>query len=171
MMNVAFFDRDGTLIEDYPDDQWTQITSPVFLPNSIQTLQRVQQRGYEIIIITNQYLINEGFITNEQYETLTEKMLNEFTKQNITIRDLFFCPHSRKEGCPCMKPKTGMISQALEKYPDIQIDQSFMVGDSNVDVELALNMKMKGFGIGFGESYREEKIIQINELKELLNFV
>jgi D-glycero-D-manno-heptose 1,7-bisphosphate phosphatase len=170
-MKVAFFDRDGTIIEEYPDDKWTHITSPVFLPNSMQTLKSVQQKGYEIIVITNQYLINEGFITLEQYENITEKMLDELTKHNIKIYDIFYCPHSRNEGCNCIKPKTGMIKQALEKYPTIKIEQSFMVGDSKVDVELAVKMKMKGFGIGIGDSYQVKNIIQINEIKELINYI
>ena len=72
-MKVAFFDRDGTIIEDYPDHKWTHIKDPVFISNSIEILKFVNQRGYEIIIITNQYLINEGFISFEQYQEVSGK--------------------------------------------------------------------------------------------------
>lgn len=170
-LKVAFFDRDGTIIEDYPDDEWTHKTSPVFIPNAIQTLKSVRQKGYEIIILTNQYLINEGYITLEQYHMITDKMLVELSKHSISVLDIFYCPHKRDEGCSCMKPKTGMIEQAIEKYPTIKIDQSFMVGDSSSDLDLAATVKMKGFGIGVGSSFLESQIYQLNELKDLLRFI
>jgi len=168
---VAFFDRDGTIIEDYPDHKWTDIKDPVFLANSIQTLKSVQQKGYEIIIITNQYLINEGFISLEQYRDITSKVLYELSCHNIKILDVFHCPHRRDEGCHCIKPQTGMIMNAKLKYPNIAIDQSFMIGDSIVDVELAINMKMKGFGIGVGPSSEMKNSYVLDNLKELLFYI
>ncbi|WP_338656682.1 HAD-IIIA family hydrolase [Sporosarcina psychrophila] len=170
-MKVAFFDRDGTIIEDYPDHKWTDIKNPVFLADSIQTLKSVSQRGYEIIIITNQYLINEGFISIEQYHDITTKMLYELSCHKIKILDVFYCPHSRDEGCDCIKPQTGMIMNAILKYPNINIDQSFMIGDSIVDVELAINMKMKGFGIGVGSSSNMKNIYVLDNLKEVLAYI
>ncbi len=171
MVKIAFFDRDGTIIEDYPDHQWTDIKEPVFLTDSIETLKSVNKKGYEIIIITNQYLLNEGFISFEQYEDITEKMLNALIHHGVEILDIFYCPHSRTEGCNCIKPQTGMIAEAIKKYPSINIDESFMVGDSIVDVELAISMKMKGFGIGVGSSYNHEKIREVKSIKELLDYL
>lgn len=170
-MKVAFFDRDGTIIEDYPDHEWTYIKNPMFLANAIETLRSVNQQGYEIIIITNQYLLNEGFISFEQYEDITEKMMNEFTHQGVKILDIFYCPHSRIEGCTCIKPQTGMITEAIKKYPSINMDESFMIGDSIVDVELAINMGMRGFGIGVDSFYNNERIYELKSVKELVNYL
>lgn len=170
-MKVAFFDRDGTIIEDYPDHEWTYIKKPVFLSDSIETLKSVKEKGYEIIIITNQYLLNEGFILMEQYKEITEMMLNELAIHGVEVLDIFYCPHKRNEGCTCIKPQTGMITDALKKYPDININESFMVGDSVVDIELAINMKMKGFGIGVGSTYANEGIYEIKHIKGLLAYL
>lgn len=170
-MKVAFFDRDGTIIEDYPDHMWTHIKDPVFLADAIETLKGVNKQGYEIIIITNQYLLHEGYISFQQYEGVTEKMMNALTRQGVKILDIFYCPHSRTEGCSCIKPKTGMIMEAIKKYPNIKIDESFMIGDSIVDVELAINMKMRGFGIGVDSSYRNENIYEIKSVKDLLSYL
>lgn len=168
-MKVAFFDRDGTIIEDYPDEKWTNITVPVFLSGAIETLREVQQKGYEIIIITNQYLIEEGFITLQQYEEIHKQFIAELTAHGISILDVFYCPHQRDRGCSCIKPKTGMIEKALKKYPDISLKDSFIIGDSNVDIQLAINMKIKGFGIGMGSSHAS--IHKLNEVKELTNYI
>ena len=163
-LKVAFFDRDGTIIEDYPDREWTYIKKPVFLSDSIDTLRSVKEKGYEIIIITNQYLLNEGFIVMEQYKKITEMMLNELALHGIEVLDIFYCPHKRNEGCACIKPQTGMITDALKKYPNINISESFMVGDSTVDIDLAINMKMKGFGIGVGSTYDNEAIYEMKSI-------
>jgi D-glycero-D-manno-heptose 1,7-bisphosphate phosphatase len=170
-LKVAFFDRDGTIIEDYPDHEWTYINKPVFLSDSIETLKSVKKKGYEIIIITNQYLLNEGFITMEQYKEITEMMLNELALQGIEVLDIFYCQHKRNEGCACIKPQTGMITDALKKYPDININESFMVGDSPVDIELAINMKIKGFGIGVGSTYCNDKIYEMKSIKDLTAYL
>ncbi|WP_096189604.1 HAD-IIIA family hydrolase [Evansella halocellulosilytica] len=122
----------------------------------------MRKRGYEIIIITNQYLINERFINRSQCEELTTKMIDMLRVHDINVLDIFYCPHARGEGCDCMKPNDGMIKQAVKKYPDIDLEQSFVMGDSNVDLELALNMDMKGFGIGVGSTMDHHHIYKIN---------
>lgn len=53
-MKIAFLDRDGTIIKDYPDQLWSQISEPEFLPHSIESLQKIIHKGFQIIIITNQ---------------------------------------------------------------------------------------------------------------------
>lgn len=63
IMKVAFLDRDGTIIEDYEDEKWKYVKEPVFIEGAIKALKAMKEKGYEIIIITNQYLINEGIIT------------------------------------------------------------------------------------------------------------
>lgn len=170
-LKVAFFDRDGTIIEDYPDHEWTYVRKPVFLLDAIETLISVKKKGYEIIIISNQYLLNEGFILIEQYKEITEMMLNELALHEIEVLDIFYCPHKRSEGCACIKPQTGMITDALKKYPDINVNESFMVGDSPVDIELAINMKMKGFGIGIGSTYCNDAIYELKSIKDLTAFL
>jgi D-glycero-D-manno-heptose 1,7-bisphosphate phosphatase len=76
-LRVAFFDRDGTIIEDYPDHEWTGINHPEFIDDSINTLKEVIEKGYKIIIITNQYIINEGYITIDQYHDINNQFKSE----------------------------------------------------------------------------------------------
>lgn len=146
-MKVAFVDRDGTINKDYKDDDWRNIYEPEFLDGSIEALQRIRKKDYQIIIITNQYLINDGIITLSQYKAFTDKLLQKLKSNNVDILDIFFCPHSKDENCSCFKPKTGLIDMALNKYPDIDLEKSFIVGDSLSDVELGNRLGIKTFGI------------------------
>ena len=168
-IKIAFFDRDGTIIEDYPDDKWSSITDPVFVANSINTLRKVQEQGYKIIIITNQYLINEGYITLQQYEQINKLMIEWLFSAGIKILDVFYCPHRRDEGCNCIKPLTGMIEKAIKKYPHIDIKNSFMIGDSKSDIELAINMNMNGFGIGIGS--KDSRITNLDNIKDVIRYI
>ncbi|MCF6139256.1 HAD-IIIA family hydrolase [Alkalihalobacillus berkeleyi] len=106
-------------MEDYPDEQWSHVSHPQFKDGAIETLQEVQSKGYEIIIITNQYLINEGFITFERYESITKQMIDVLQRNGIHIKDIFYCPHRRDEGCNCLKPNTGMVDQEVKQINKI----------------------------------------------------
>lgn len=53
--------------------------------------------------------------------------------------------------CKCCKPETGLILQAIEKYPDIDLSNSFMCGDSVSDLKCAEAVGLQFYGIHFGE--------------------
>jgi len=100
-------DRDGTIIEDYEDELWRNKTEPIFLVGS-----------------------------KEQYQDFTDKFLKRIKDNGIEILDVFYCPHSRDSNCSCMKPKNGLVKKILEKYPEIDLKDCFIVGDSLCEVEL-----------------------------------
>jgi len=168
-LKIGFLDRDGTIIEDYEDEFWSDITEPVFLKDSIDALKSIRQKGYEIIIITNQYLINQKIITLQQYEEITGKFVNKLLDNGIEILDIFYCPHTKEENCNCMKPKDGMIKKALEKYPEIDLEKSFIVGDSLCDIQLGERLQIKTFGIGLEKI--EGKTIKIDSLKDIVKYL
>ena len=146
-MKVAFLDRDGTVIIDYPDNEWSKIKFPEFLEGSIDALQYIKSQGFEIIIITNQYLIGEGVITLDEYKKFSNSFLKILKQNNVDVLDVFYCPHARNENCNCIKPNLGFINRALSKYPDIDLNESFYVGDSLSDKELAESFNLTFYGI------------------------
>jgi len=168
-MKIAFFDRDGTIALDYPDSEWTSIEKPVLMPYAVEALKHINDLGYQIIIITNQYIIGEGYITKEQFEDYNQKLLYILNEKGISILDVFHCPHSRLENCNCCKPKTGMIEKAVKKYPLINLSESFMVGDSLSDIKMAQALGLFAFGIGIDYNYNKYK--RIENLKELTGVI
>jgi len=166
-MKVAFLDRDGTLIEDYEDEKWREVEEPVFLKGTIEALKEIKQKGYKIIIVTNQYLINERFITFDHYKKINQRFLNYLNTNDIEILDVFFCPHSKEEKCNCFKPKPGLINQALEKYRNIDLSNSFIVGDSKSDVKLGKHFNLLCFGINI----ICEGSIRVESMKEVIKYI
>jgi D-glycero-D-manno-heptose 1,7-bisphosphate phosphatase len=163
-MKVAFLDRDGTINKDYQDDEWGNIFIPELLEGSLEALEIIREKGFQIIIITNQYLINDGIITLSQYKGFTEKLLQIVNDQGIEILDIFYCPHSKKEDCNCTKPKTGLIDKAIKKYPNIELDKSFIVGDSFSDIELGHKLGIRTFGINIATD-----LLSYTSVKSLLD--
>ena len=153
-MKVAYIDRDGTINKDYPDADWRAIKEPEFLPNAIEGLKQLSNMGFKLIIITNQYLINDGIITQREYHAFQSKLIQCLEQEGIMILKTYYCPHSAHENCDCMKPKTGMIKQSLLEFPEIQLDQSIVVGDAFTDEQLAERMNLSFYGIN-GKNYRD----------------
>ena len=168
-MKVAFLDRDGTIVKDYTDIEWRDVDTPEFLDGSIEGIHKLIDLGYEIIIITNQYLINDGIISIQEYKRFTEKMMGRFSEEKIRILDIFYCPHSKKETCKCYKPASGLIEAAMQKYPEIDISYSIMIGDSICDMELAEHFKMIFYGIIGGNLSKEDGLYKtINHVAEII---
>jgi D-glycero-D-manno-heptose 1,7-bisphosphate phosphatase len=168
-MKAAFVDRDGTIVEEHADDDWRYVSEPEFLEGSLSALKSIREKGYEIIIVTNQCLINEGVITQSQYEAFTEKLVSQLASSGIDILDIFYCPHSRKENCNCFKPKTGMIDMALDKYPDIELAKSFIAGDSSCDIELGNKIGIKTFGINIKSG--TANYIRVKSLLDIIEYI
>ena len=107
-MKTAFLDRDGTINRDYPDSQWSGKTVPEMIPGAVEGLRFLQKQGYALIMITNQYVIGEGYITLEEYQNFTDSLIHRLAENGIQLLDIFYCPHRRDAGCGCCKPKPGM---------------------------------------------------------------
>ena len=170
-MKVAFLDRDGTIIKDYEDNEWVEKTHPEFLSGSIRALKILNDAGYEIIIVTNQYLINEGYITDAEFHQFHNNFLSELMKHKIRILDTFFCPHCDQDNCTCKKPKPGLIDAALKKYPSIDLQYSFLAGDSLVDVGLAKYFDLEVYAINLDANTGYKKCIKVSSLLEGVDHV
>lgn len=163
-MKIAFLDRDGTINRDYPDEDWKNVSRPELLKGSVEGMRYILSKGYKIIIISNQYIIGEGIISLEQCTKFNQELVNILESKGVNILDIFFCPHSRNEECYCRKPKTGLIKQAVEKYPTINLSKSFMCGDSIADLQCSNSSGLKFYGINIGEI----RLQNLNDLKEYI---
>ena len=165
MKKVAFLDRDGTINKDYEDLEWKYIEDPEILENNILGLKKIINSGYQIIIITNQYLIADGIITEEQYDNFNKKLIKTLQEEGIEVLKVYYCPHNDKDNCNCKKPKTGLIDKALKDY-EIDLSNSFYVGDSYDDYELAKSFNLDFYGI---KGKNNNNIFKYNSLLDIIN--
>ena len=131
---TIFLDRDGVINKEV--NYLHKIEDFEFIPGVFDACLFFQNLDYQIIIVSNQSGIARGFFTENDYHILTKWMVNQFLMRGVSILDTFFCPHGPEESCNCRKPKSGMFINAIKKY-DIELENSWMIGDKETDVEAA----------------------------------
>ncbi|MBQ8750301.1 MAG: HAD family hydrolase [Alphaproteobacteria bacterium] len=145
---ALFLDRDGTINIDY--GYVYQPEKFDFIDGIFELCKKAQDKGYLIIVITNQSGIARGYYTDNDFHILNKYMVDEFAKHNITITDVFYCPDLEGER---RKPNCKMFIEAKEKY-NIDMSLSISLGDKERDVEAG-----KKAGVGknflFNNSYAE----------------
>lgn len=152
MQKVAFLDRDGTInkyvgflknIDDFE-----------LRPNVSEAIKLLNDSGYLVIVITNQPVIARGEISVSQLKEIHNKMETLLGFDGAYIDAIYYCPHHPDSGysgevrelkvkCDCRKPGTGLVKKAIRDF-NIDLSNSFLIGDTNVDEELA-----KRLGINF----------------------
>ena len=148
---AIFLDRDGTInrnvgflrnIEDFE-----------LIPGVAEAIKKINESGYLAIVITNQPVIARGEVTFEELKQIHNKMETLLGNEGAYIDDIFFCPHHPDSGfegevkelkikCNCRKPSPGMILEAAKKY-NIDLEKSWMIGDTKLDIETGKNAKCK----------------------------
>ena len=130
-IKTIFLDRDGVINKEV--NYLYRIEEFVFLDGIFEACNYFQSIGFEIIIITNQSGIGQGFYSKNDFKILTDWMLEQFQNKNIKILDIFYCPHSQNSNCNCRKPMPGMILEAQKKH-GIDLNLSWMIGDKESDI-------------------------------------
>ena len=129
MTKALFLDRDGTINVDYG-----YVYEPerfVFIDGVFDFCRTAQDKGYLLIVVTNQSGIERGYFTEADFAAITKYMVDKFAEAGVTITDVFHCPSL--EGSD-RKPEPGMFLRAKEKY-DIDMAASVNIGDKERDVE------------------------------------
>lgn len=144
MNKAIFLDRDGVINrKGEPYYIWRRADF-VLNEGIITTLNCFMERGFLLIIITNQGGIAKGVFTEEQMLDLHLFMNDLLRLHGVEIAAIYHCPHHPDiSPCRCRKPDTLLFERAIKDF-DIDVKASYMIGDSPVDVEAAEKMGIKG---------------------------
>ena len=148
---AIFLDRDGVI-----NRMAGFITKPEqfeLIPGVAEAIKAVNQSGYLAIVVTNQPVIARGDCTFEELQTIHDKMETELGKVGAFVDAVYVCPHHTDKGfrgerpeykckCDCRKPRPGLLFQAAEDF-NIDLSESYMIGDSDRDVEAGKNAGVK----------------------------
>ena len=143
MIKAAFIDRDGIINID--NGYVSKKEDVIFVPGIFNLCRLLQEKGFQLVIITNQSGIGRGLYSIEDFNSLMDWMVTQFKNQGITISKCYFCPHHPTEAeddykidCDCRKPKPGMILHA-QKDLGIDLSASILVGDKPSDIQAGIN--------------------------------
>jgi len=136
-MKLIILDRDGVINEDSDDyikspDEWIPISG------SLESIGKLSQNGFRVIIITNQSGIGRKIFSIEMLHAIHKKMNAHLLQFGGVIDGIFFCPCKPEENCNCRKPKPGLYNDVSDRL-QMPLKNVFCVGDKITDIQAAEN--------------------------------
>ena len=144
-LKTIFLDRDGVINQERKD-YVKSISELKILPNVANNIKLLKNAGFLIVVITNQSAINRGIITHDIINLIHESIQKHLEKNQTSIDKFYYCPHTPDENCNCRKPKPGLLNQAILEL-NIDVNSSWMIGDSDSDIEAANSIGCKAIKI------------------------
>jgi D-glycero-D-manno-heptose 1,7-bisphosphate phosphatase len=139
MLKAAFLDRDGVINRKAPDGQYiTRWQDVEFLPRVAEAIALLNQARLPVIVVSNQRCVAKGLLSVEELELIHRRMIDRLAASNAVIHAIYYCPHDATPACACRKPAPGMLFQAARDHL-IDLPNSWMVGDSDIDVQAGRN--------------------------------
>jgi D-glycero-D-manno-heptose 1,7-bisphosphate phosphatase len=132
-MKLIILDRDGVINHDSADyiksaAEWLP------LPGSLEAIARLNQRGYRVVVATNQSGVGRGLFTMQALNAMHDKMHALLSPLGGRIDAVFLCPHAPEDHCQCRKPLPGMMHDIGRRF-NVRLEDTLCVGDSLRDLQ------------------------------------
>jgi D-glycero-D-manno-heptose 1,7-bisphosphate phosphatase len=161
---AVFLDRDGTINEEvgYLD----RMEKLVIYPQAPAAIKKINESGMKAIVVTNQSGVARGYFTEDSVCQVHLRIQELLNVQEAHIDAFFYCPHHPTEGkgrylqeCMCRKPEAGLFLEAAKEM-NIDLERSYMIGDTMKDIEAGLKVGSKGILVktGYGKEAEREII-------------
>jgi len=148
---AIFMDRDGTINKEV-----NHLSSPEqfqLIDGVGEAICQINGAGILAIVVTNQPVIARGELKESELKVIHNKMDTLLGRKGAYLDRLYYCPHHEDSGfdgeiealkfeCDCRKPKIGLFIQA-KKDLNINLEKSWVIGDSTRDIMAAQNAGMK----------------------------
>ncbi len=142
MNKAVFLDRDGVI--NFERGYTHRLEDFVILPDLIEVLQILKQKGYLLIVISNQSGIAKGLYLQKETEILHTYLKDELRKKNVVLDEIYYCVHHPDVGrCICRKPDSLFVEKALARF-NIDASKSYFIGDKERDTESGEKAGVKG---------------------------
>jgi D-glycero-D-manno-heptose 1,7-bisphosphate phosphatase len=147
MNKAVCIDRDGVINSD--EGHYYIFKTKDFKINDgiIPSLKMLQDAGYLLIIISNQSGIAKGIYSRSDTDKVHDFLIKILKNEKINITEIYYCPHHPDQGrCICRKPDSLMLEKAIARF-DIDVNKSYLIGDSERDIEAAVKAGLKGIKV------------------------
>lgn len=130
---AVFFDRDG-IVNVSPGPGYVERPEDFHLiPEFLDALRVVRERGYAAVIVTNQRGVGRGRVPGETLDKIHALLLERIRAEGLELTDILVCTAVTDED-PRRKPNPGMLFEAAERH-GLDLSRSWMIGDSPKDIE------------------------------------
>ena len=129
---VIILDRDGTIVVDR-----NYLSDPAdleFEVGAAEGLRSMYERGYRLVVITNQSGVGRGLFSLERLEEIHDRLRQMAESIGVRFERIYYCPHAPDAGCVCRKPQIGLLEQAASEL-GFDLSSAVVIGDKMSDVE------------------------------------
>jgi D-glycero-D-manno-heptose 1,7-bisphosphate phosphatase len=158
---AVFLDRDGVL--NIEAGYIHQIEDLHLIPGAAQAVRQLNDRQLFCTLVSNQSGPARGYYGADHVDALHQRLCELLQAEADAHLDaLYYCPYLSPQAggtnpeftgwSTWRKPNTGMLVAAAWEH-DLDLSQSFMVGDKATDVDMAHNAGCTGILVqtGFGQ--------------------
>lgn len=140
---TLFLDRDGVINERLADDYIRTPEMFIATEGLAEAMRLLSVYFGRIIVVTNQAGIGKGLMTESDLASIHRKMREIVSSEGGRIDGIYHCPHTKEANCRCRKPATGMAWLALAEFPDIDLENAWIAGDSVSDMQFGQSLGMR----------------------------
>ncbi|MDL2302299.1 HAD-IIIA family hydrolase [Lachnospiraceae bacterium OttesenSCG-928-D06] len=179
-----FLDRDGTINRHIG---FLNHPSQVELENNVTAaIKKINESGFLAIIVSNQPVLARGECTFEEMDRIHKRLYTLLGNEGAYVDALYYCPHHPDKGfpgevielkqeCKCRKPNTGMVEKAVKEF-NIDLEQSWIIGDTTLDIQMGKNAGVKTMLLMTGEAGKDGKYdvkadVVFEDLLQGINYV
>ncbi len=152
---AIFLDRDGVVNQEI-GDYVCKLEDFTIVPGLCESLKKLADKGYLLIVITNQGGLAKKLYNEETLNAMHQIFADELEKYSASISEFYYCQHHPQYNgnCICRKPDSGMLEKAIARF-SIDPLQSYMIGDKQRDVDAAEKVGVKGILIESNEPIKD----------------
>jgi|SRR5579863_2091099 len=166
---AVFLDRDGVINKVvYRDGKPTSprhIGEFEFEAGIELALDRLNEAGFKLFVVTNQPELARGLLTKESLCMMTERITRV-----LKIDEVRVCPHDNDDGCGCRKPQPGMLVELAQKY-DLSLQQSYIVGDTWKDSGAGSSAGCKSIILDRSYNHADPADLRVSDLSSAVDLI
>ena len=180
MKKILFIDRDGTLINEPKDLQVDSFEKLSFKKSVLKYLSKISEElDFDLVMVTNQDGLGTKSFPEKEFWPVQNFIIKTLENEGIYFKEILIDRTFPDENANTRKPNTGLIEKYLVDK-NININESFVIGDRVTDLEFAQNIGCKGILINdlkttdlskSGSNIDEDSMFSFQDWKSIYNFL
>lgn len=148
LKRILFIDRDGTILKEPADEQIDSFDKFEFVPGAIGALSFLSRHtDFEMVLVSNQDGLGTSSYPEEDFWPTHRLMLDILKSEGVEFAEQHIDRSFPHENLPTRKPGVGMLTRYINN-PEIDLANSYVIGDRATDAQLADNLGCKSLVIG-----------------------
>ena len=180
MKKILFIDRDGTLINEPKDFQVDSFEKLEFKKSVLKYLSKISEElDFDLVMVTNQDGLGTKSFPEKEFWPVQNFIIKTLENEGIYFKEILIDRTFPDENANTRKPNTGLIEKYLVDK-NININESFVIGDRLTDLKFAQNIGCKGILINdlkttdhlkSGSNIDEDSMFSFQDWKSIYNFL